>query len=53
MATCLAWQSIGRAMTQFLFSAELLIIVVVAGAGMLLFTSFMLRIIRGKEEPNP
>jgi leader peptidase (prepilin peptidase)/N-methyltransferase len=53
IATYLAWRPIGEATRPFLFASDLLIAAVVAGAMMLLFMSFMLRLIRKREEPNP
>jgi leader peptidase (prepilin peptidase)/N-methyltransferase len=53
MVTCLAWRPIGEAARPFLFASDLLIAAVVAGGMMLLFMSFMLRLMRRKEEPNP
>jgi leader peptidase (prepilin peptidase)/N-methyltransferase len=53
MVTCLAWRPIGEAARPFLFASDLLIAAVVAGSMMLLFMSFMLRLMRKKEEPNP
>jgi ABC-type antimicrobial peptide transport system permease subunit len=53
MATCLAWRPLGEAVRPFFFWREMLIAAIVAGALMLLFMSFMLRLIRKNEEPTP
>ena len=52
MATCLAWWPIGPELRPYFFWGELLIAGVIACALMLLFMSFMLRLLRGKEEPE-
>jgi leader peptidase (prepilin peptidase)/N-methyltransferase len=52
MATCLAWRPLGAAVEPFFHWAGMLITTVVASAALLLFMSFMLRLLRGKEEPN-
>jgi leader peptidase (prepilin peptidase)/N-methyltransferase len=53
MVTCLAWRPLGAAVQPFFFWSEMLIAAIVAGGLMLLFMSFLLRLMRRNEEPNP
>lgn len=53
MVTCLAWRPIGEAVRLYFFWGEMLFWAVVLGAVMLFVMSFILRLMRKKEEPNP
>lgn len=52
IATCLGWRWIAESLRPYLFEANLMLMALVACGLMLLFMSFLLRIMRGKEEPN-
>jgi leader peptidase (prepilin peptidase)/N-methyltransferase len=52
MATMLAWQPLGEVTRTFLFNDVLLIIAVVLCASMLFGSAFLIRAVRGKEEPT-